>query len=170
MPNGNIGALQRANYPERTFEEFLDSVAHLGLKPQQARRLFEDQKREVVYRSDYYQVAVVKDIPHGFAGVTVWWLSIKRVDREPIMDWRDLQAIKTAICGAEAEAIQLFPAESRVVDTANQYHLYAFMRGDGRKLPRVPIGWTTPRMVTDEPGGSAKQRPMEPAQTVQEEG
>lgn len=54
----------------------------------------------------------------------MWWLSIKRLDKEPIYDWRDLQRIKNMIVGAEHEAVQLFPAESRKVDTANQYHLF----------------------------------------------
>jgi hypothetical protein len=52
-------------------------------------------------------------------------LSIRRNDREPIMDWRDLQAIKNQLVGCECEAVQLFPAESRLVDSANQYHLLA---------------------------------------------
>lgn len=51
-------------------------------------------------------------------------LSIKRYDRKPTYDWRELQAIKNDICGAEREAVELFPAESRLVDQANQTHLW----------------------------------------------
>ncbi|HIE97829.1 MAG: hypothetical protein ABGZ53_30525 [Fuerstiella sp.] len=63
-------------------------------------------------------------------------LSIKRVDRGPAKDWRHFQQIKNDILGEEVEAIELFPAESRVVDTANQFHLW-------RKLPgeRFEIGF-----------------------------
>jgi hypothetical protein len=77
------------------------------------------------------------------------------------MDWRDLQAIKNQLCGDEAEAIQLFPAESRVVDTANQYHLWVFMRRGDKRLPPVPLGWFE-RMTTDTPGANARQRPRAP--------
>jgi hypothetical protein len=57
----------------------------------------------------------------------VAWLSIKRRDREVIRDWRELQAIKNAIVGPEHEGFELYPAESRLVDTANQFHLFVFM-------------------------------------------
>jgi hypothetical protein len=52
------------------------------------------------------------------------WLSIKRNDQAPIHDWRDLQEIKNMIVGPEYEAIELYPADDRVVDAANQFHLF----------------------------------------------
>lgn len=52
-------------------------------------------------------------------------LSIRREDRKAIMDWRDMQWIKNQILGPEVEAVQLFPAESRLVDTSNQYYLFS---------------------------------------------
>jgi hypothetical protein len=56
-------------------------------------------------------------------------LSIRRNDRKPIMDWRDMQWIKNQLLGPEIEAVQIFPAESRLMDTANQYYLWAFPAG-----------------------------------------
>lgn len=53
-------------------------------------------------------------------------LSIRRLDRKAIFDWRDLQWIKNQLLGPEEEAVQLFPAESRLVDTSNQYWLYSY--------------------------------------------
>jgi hypothetical protein len=52
--------------------------------------------------------------------------------------------------------VQLFPAESRLVDGANQYHLYCL------KDPaiRFPFGFAN-RMVTDEPIGKSRNRPIE---------
>jgi hypothetical protein len=47
-----------------------------------------------------------------------------RRDRAPIRDWRVGQRIKNELCGPEWEAIELYPAESRKVDTANEYHLW----------------------------------------------
>lgn len=82
------------------------------------------------------------------------WLSIKRLDREVIHDWRELQEIKNAIVGPEHEAVELYPAESRLVDTANQYHLFVLTD----PTHRFPFGYDY-RSVTDNPGGKAKQRP-----------
>ena len=52
-------------------------------------------------------------------------ISYHRRDRAPIRDWRVGQRIKNQLCGPEWEAIELYPAESRTVDTANEYHMWA---------------------------------------------
>lgn len=54
-------------------------------------------------------------------------LSIKRYDRRAIRNWRHFQQIKNEVCGPEAEAVELYPAESRLADNANQYHLWVMM-------------------------------------------
>lgn len=161
MPNGNVGTFQRAHDVDDTFEKFCARMAALGLPPQTLRRLFELERRQKLYLSEHYQVAVDKDPAHAFAGTIIWHLSIKRIDKAPIMDWRDLQAIKSQLCGDEAEAIQLFPAESRVVDTSNQYHLWVFMRSGSKRLPRVPVGWETAMVVNEAAVPSARQRPRD---------
>ena len=51
-------------------------------------------------------------------------LSIRRDDRRPDRDWRHHQAIKNQLAGPEVEAVELFPAESRLVDTANPVELF----------------------------------------------
>lgn len=88
-------------------------------------------------------------------------LSIRRQDRKPIMDWRDLQWIKNQLVGPEVEMVQLFPAESRLVDSANQFYLF------GYTVPgyRFPFGFTSGRLVTETVqfvnGSSAsEQRPF----------
>lgn len=162
MPNGNVGTFKRAvGIDTQSFEVFCQEYAGLGLTPQGLRGMYEQMKRDKLYLSEHYQVAIRKDPPHGFAGAIIWWLSIKRIDREPIMDWRDLQAIKSQLCGAEAEAIQLFPAESRVADTSNQYHLFVFMRMGGKRLPRLPVGFQAGLVLDETKAGKAKQRPLE---------
>jgi hypothetical protein len=80
-------------------------------------------------------------------------LSIKRRDREPVGDWRVFQRIKNEILGAEVEAVELYPAESRLVDTSNQYHLWALPEGHG-----FPFGYEG-RCVAEDPPMGAKQRP-----------
>lgn len=88
------------------------------------------------------------------------WLSIKRRDKLPVHDWREFQQIKNVLCGPEREAVELYPAESRVVDTSNQYHLWVLPLGE-----RFPLGWTE-RAVIDGDGSSApgrsRQRPLPP--------
>jgi hypothetical protein len=59
-----------------------------------------------------------------------WHLSIRREDRKPIRDWRDLQAIKNQVCGAEAVGFEVFPPESLLMDTSNQYHLWVYENAD----------------------------------------
>jgi len=81
-------------------------------------------------------------------------LSVKRNDRNPLHDWRDLQRIKNEILGPEEEAVEMYPAESRLVDGANQYHLWSMV---GK---RVPFGYQT-RCVMLEATDGAKQRPYE---------
>jgi hypothetical protein len=51
-------------------------------------------------------------------------LSFKRRDRAAVRDWRHFQAIKNEVAGPEREALELFPAESNLVDAANEYHLW----------------------------------------------
>lgn len=163
MPNGNIGGkLYRAEYVDLTLEQLKRDFAGLNLSEASLKRHLDQMRKEVLYRNEQYQVAIDKHPAHGFNGATIWHLSIKRIDKEPIMDWRDLQEIKNQLCGAEAEAIQLFPAESRVVDTANQYHLFAWMKLNGKRLPQWPVGWTT-RFVSNTQLVTGKQRMREEA-------
>lgn len=56
----------------------------------------------------------------------MYHLSIRNNDRSTRHDWRDFQRIKNQLAGPEYEGVELYPAESRKVDTANQYHLWCF--------------------------------------------
>ena len=109
-----------------------------------------------IYRNSRFQVqAVVVDAPPPFGRVV--WLSIKRIDREQMHDWRELQRIKNELVGAEVEAVEIYPAESRLVDTSNQYHLWCFVGG-----LQLPFGYSN-RVVIEHPelspeATSAKQR------------
>ena len=97
----------------------------------------------------------------GFlTGCVMQQLSIERRDGAAVQDWRDLQAIKNQLCGSEYEAIELYPAESRVVDTLNVFHLFVLLSHEDRASPRFPIGWTTGDRQTDpEPGSHQRERP-----------
>lgn len=104
-----------------------------GLSRADAKRMYNDVPDDV-WRNETYAIFVYKGEPHGLPDIEMWHLSIKRHDKETIHDWRDLQYIKNQICGAECEAVELYPAESRVMDHANQYHLYV-MINEGTKFP-----------------------------------
>lgn len=91
---------------------------------------------EVQWSNDKY-VVTVRDLKplEGSDAPEGKHISIRRQDRKPCQDWRDFQRIKNQLAGPEWEAIELYPAESRLVDGANQYHLWAFnMKFEG-------IGW-----------------------------
>ena len=50
-------------------------------------------------------------------------LSIHRHDRRAMRDWRHLQQIKSEILGTEATAVEVFPPDSKIFDTSNEYQL-----------------------------------------------
>ena len=110
-----------------------------GLSKAEAKKMIRSLKEDEIWVSDLYQVNIRRRTGPGFFDETkevysgfpkengeVVWLSIKRLDKDPIHDWRDLQRIKNEVMGEEAEAIEIYPAESRKMDVANQYHLFAF--------------------------------------------
>jgi hypothetical protein len=109
------------------------------------------------WRNDQYAVHVIRWRGQGPNGCDIVQLSIKRHDRLPTRDWRDFQRIKNQLVGPECEAVELYPAESRLVDTATQYHLWCV------KDPkyRWPIGYDEGRVITDKSLGMSVQRERE---------
>lgn len=83
------------------------------------------------------------------------WLSIKRHDKAPSSDWRHYQFIKNQLCGPESEGAQLFPAESRLIDGSNQYHLWV-INAPGFSFP---FGFNEGRMISEHPFPGGGQRP-----------
>ena len=71
-----------------------------------------------------YAVAVFEP---AFAGAPTQ-ITIQRFDEKPARDWRHLQQIKDEVCGPEFEAVELFPAKSRVFDMTNTTHLWVFKK------------------------------------------
>ncbi len=128
-----------------------------GMTRKQAKAVIKDTTPEVLFINELYVVSVFKNEPHNLGpDADVWHLSIRRQDREAIHDWRHFQQIKNEICGTEREGLELYPAESRVLDAANQYHLYVIMN-DG---VQVPVGYGSGGR--DERAlGKSQQRPFE---------
>lgn len=77
-----------------------------------------------------------------------------RTDR----DWRETQRIKNEIAGEEVEAIELYPRMGRLVDNANQFHLWCAPPGVEIELG-YPRGCVIDQGSVDEMIGSA-QRPL----------
>lgn len=137
----HLAPFERAYLPPEAFS-YQRHMDLYGMTKADAKRVVARFKDERVYKNDAYQVNVLV--------IDETWvhLSIKRIDKAPIHDWRDLQAIKNMIVGPEHEGIELYPAESRLVDTANQYHLWCLRKGQ-----RFPVGFIE-RMVIDSGQGA----------------
>lgn len=96
---------------------------------------------------------VVNYCTYGQPDDGIGWLRIRRMDGQPATDWRALQHLKNCCIGSEAEAIELYPAESRRAAMAGEHHLWAVL------LPnfRFPFGFRE-RLVTDQPVAGTRQR------------
>jgi hypothetical protein len=107
-----------------------------------------------VFGNNLYQVEMMEyDSGVGI----VYWLSIVRRDRSAIHDWRDLQRIKNELVGPDHEGMEIYPAEDRLVDTNNQYHLFVLPNpGD-----RIPVGYAQRDVGDRTEGTKHKQRPFE---------
>jgi hypothetical protein len=105
-----------------------------------------------IWRNSRYQVGRWQGIDATLG--RYFHLSIKTHDRSARHDFRDLQRIKNELVGPEFEAVELFPAESRLVDGANQYHLWVFERP-------FTFGFMD-RLIVAEGGDGARQRPFDP--------
>lgn len=117
--------------------------------------------------NDVYQVFMRKvftgDAP-GSALASLTLLTIKRNDREPIHDWRDLQRIKNELTSPEHEAIELYPSESRKLDSANQYWLWVLPKGRTLPFGQLVREVCTPEELAADPSDSianSRQRPFD---------
>jgi len=109
------------------------------------------------WRNDVYAVHRIVWAGRGPDGCDIVQLSIKRHDRAPAKDWRDFQRIKNQLTHPECEGMELYPAESRLVDTSTQFHIWVV--ADPKY--RWPVGYNEGRVITEKNIGSAVQRPRE---------
>lgn len=164
--HGRWTPLEPASLITRSPEQIDKLVAaSLGMRPdlteEQVRGILAASEAEIgtTWRNDRYQVHVIHWRPMTINGVEcpIVQLSIRRLDRAPARDWRDFQRIKNQLVGEECEAIELYPAESRLVDTANQFHLWCVADPEFR----FPFGYSE-RLVSGEASGAGDvQRPFD---------
>lgn len=124
-----------------------------GMTPDELRRIYDEEFRTgETWMNDLY-VVIAKQLPRGATH-----LSIRRQDRKPCRDWRHFQQIKNQLCGPEREGLELYPAESRLVDGANSYHLWVMPEG-----VKLQIGWSVRSVLKPDeyPIPGAVQRPFE---------
>jgi hypothetical protein len=106
-----------------------------------------------IYKNALYTV-LVKQVTMRANFPAMTHLSVRRNDRQPIFDWRDMQRVKNDLIGEENEGVQLFPAESRLLDTSNQYHMYVI------NDPKIsfPFGYEERHVSEQSFHGSAQRR------------
>jgi len=134
---------ERRRQGERMAKDMLGKAIPADVVNKALKSILNDE----VWLNNIYQANVRRRVGPGWFDETeeVWnafpeewgeviWISLKRRDREPVRDWRHMQKIKNDICGPESEGFELYPAESRLVDTANQYHIFVVSQ-------RMPVGF-----------------------------
>ena len=92
------------------------------------------------YRNEVYLVMIERGEP-------LIHVCIRRHDGQECKNWKDHQQIKSELIGPECEAVELFPAESRLIDTTNEYHLWV----NPNPGYRFPFGFSWNRFVTEKP-------------------
>jgi len=131
-----------------------------------------DARADEVWHNGRYQCLVKyvksKQCPEG-SRKDLLHLSIHAQDRGPMRNWRHLQQIKNEVAGELRTAVEIFPPEDKLTDTANEFHLWV--------LPEdVDLGFglgDDPLVSTDamveqfnDEGHQGKQEPWEEGLTT----
>lgn len=105
------------------------------------------------WSNDIYSVTVRRfDNGWPLGGGPYLQIGIHSSDGSARHDWRDFQNIKNDVHHAEWEAIELYPAESRLLDPSNYYMLWC--------APDIKVGKFVGRQIADETDCIAPQRPF----------
>lgn len=120
-----------------------------GKTMEEMRAIYLTSMEDEHYINSRYLVAIRRTpASDGEGGVIeMVHLSVKRHDQQPLRrHWADMQRIKNELLGTNCEAVELYPKEGRLVDTANQYHLWGVNSGTFQ----WPIGWNEGQVTMDE--------------------
>lgn len=141
-----------------------EPLVRLPMKPEDVDTLRSIVKEGTIesWANERYHV-IARRLDSGFT-----WLSIKTHEREANIPWRHKQQIKNELCGPEREGVEIFPAESRLADNANEFHLWVLPEGE-----TVGIGFPEGMVTTDEQverynnaPHNGRQEPWEPGLTT----
>lgn len=121
-----LAALWRAHYPEAAAEAPSHMKPLVRVNPDQRKDRPEDPDEQ--WTNDTYFVTLRRHArdPVFRSDQGMIQLGIAAHDGTARHDWRDFQAIKNQLAGAETEAVELYPAESRLLDPSNYYTLWCF--------------------------------------------
>ena len=111
--------------------------------PMHNGKLVDLEPNQTFWHNKFY-VVVRTVLEPELGDVSGLHLSIRHQERKAIRDWRHFQRIKNELAGPEREAVEIFPPESQLVDTANQYHLCVLPEGTTSFFT-----WNDGRHVTD---------------------
>lgn len=128
----DIPVKERIKYIQNTSKD----VAGQPLTWKQAKSTLEYIMRGKRYINDTYEVQhqtakQVTDVWSTQLKGKVDYLSIKRRDKKQCRNWSDFQEIKNMLCvnGEKRYAVEIYPPEDRLVNTANQYHIWVLPLG-----------------------------------------
>ena len=130
--------LRREQRPESVISA-ADYAKSAGCSLQQASENLENIAETPYYSNDVYGVGIFPSKEHGWVN-----LQISRHDGHPPYSWEDKQRIKSELIGDENEGIELFPAESRLVNLEQTHHLWV----NTDPTFRLDIGFHGPRKVS----------------------
>jgi len=106
--------------------KFIDFARSHGATAREAKEHFDNTRHDEVFSNDIYLV-IRRDIPNDMNPMgypNIKWISIRRIDGQPLRNWEEIQQIKNEMLGMLGEAIEVFPNEEDKVNTVNQYHLF----------------------------------------------
>jgi hypothetical protein len=130
--------LRRAHMVRKLTDADVEEASRItGTNYEEAREALQNELDACEYWiNDLYQVAK-RELRNAAGEVSAYHLNIRRRDGKPIFrDWRHFQWIKNQLVGDECEGLELYPAESRLNDTSNKYHLWVF----ADPTYRIPFG------------------------------
>jgi hypothetical protein len=139
MPKGIVQPF-RSTPVYQNRQQWVDYLLGKGGTEAMASATWSRLSESAFYENDTYLVQVDKNPPHQFRGAVVWMLWIKRHDNDHNRDPLDFQAIKDQLVGKDVEAVELYPAESRLCDGANRTGLVCFLSLNGAPYPQFPVG------------------------------
>jgi hypothetical protein len=132
-------ATMLAQPPEVYASFFGGRVPSLAEKVQFIEAAIQRMAAMHIFENNLYHVEIVYGQPFIH-------LDVHRIDRGPCKNWEHFQQIKNELVGPEHEAVELFPAESRLVNTSHEYHMWVHADPGYR----FPFGFGA-RWVLDNP-------------------
>lgn len=125
----------RSDEMYRRPEVVQETAQHYGIGMDEAAAMLDrEEASNDYYINNLYQVQVAMCGPDN----AIMHICIRRRDgAADLRDWRHFQQIKNEIAGPEREGFELYPAESRKVDTSNKWHIFVLPEGTRMQ----GIGW-----------------------------